>query len=53
MQLAGRLTRIGSDLQKREAVLIDALDDFGRVFKKRSLERLNVYRQKGWTIERL
>ncbi len=52
VQLAGRLTRIGSDLQKREAVLIDALDDFGRVFKKRSLERLNVYRQKGWTIER-
>ena len=52
VQLAGRLTRIGSDLQKRSAVLIDAFDDFGKTFKRRSLERLNVYRQKGWTIER-
>ena len=53
VQLAGRLTRIGSDLQKRVAVLIDAFDDFGPIFKSRSNNRLAIYRKKGWTIERL
>jgi hypothetical protein len=52
VQLAGRLTRIGSDQQKRSAILIDAFDDFGHVFKQRSAQRLRIYRQKGWTIER-
>jgi superfamily II DNA or RNA helicase len=52
VQLAGRLTRIGSDQQKRFAVLIDAYDDFGAVFRRRSSERLHIYQKKGWTIER-
>jgi superfamily II DNA or RNA helicase len=52
-QIVGRLSRVGSNGQKTEAIVIDAEDDFGRRYKDRSNRRQRVYKKNGWTITKL
>lgn len=52
-QIVGRLSRIGSDGKKTEAIVIDAEDDFGKRYKDRSSKRRTVYRKHGWKIVKL
>lgn len=51
VQIGGRLTRTGSDQRKTSAILVDCMDDFGHVYRARSLARQRAYQAKGWTIE--
>lgn len=52
-QIAGRLSRIGSDGQKIAALLIDAYDKFGSRYQDRSVSRIRVYKKNGWRITEL
>ena len=52
-QIPGRLSRIGSDGQKTDAILIDAQDNFGRRYQDRSAKRRRVYTKNGWKIVKL
>ena len=49
-QIPGRLSRIGTDGKKTHAIVIDALDNFGKRYRDRSLSRRRVYRKNGWKI---
>ena len=51
-QIPGRLSRRGSDGEKRVGYLIDSYDNFGSRFLNRSRKRLREYRKKGWRIVR-
>lgn len=49
-QIGGRLSRIGADGTKQNALLIDAYDDFGPRFLRRSQNRMRSYHKRGWDV---
>ena len=49
-QIPGRLSRKGTDGKKTHAIVIDALDNFGKRYRDRSLTRRRVYLKNGWKI---
>ena len=52
-QIVGRLSRIGEDGKKTNALVIDAEDCFGRRYKSRSGSRRRAYKKNGWKIVKL
>ncbi len=49
-QIPGRLSRLGSDGKKGSALLVDCADLFTRPLLGRTLKRLKIYRDNGWTF---
>jgi len=50
-QIPGRLSRLGSDGNKADGLLIDFNDLFSPDFQRRSAERIAVYAANGWIAE--
>jgi superfamily II DNA or RNA helicase len=50
-QIPGRLSRLGTDGQKRFGCLVDLHDSFSRDFEAKSKKRRAAYRSHGWNLQ--